>query len=813
MEQYNNPSHPTPSTSSEQDEELFSFSQFISICLRKWGWFLFSVCLFLCIGTVYLLHTPKSYTRTASLIIKDNQSGGQSAVNEMMSSMGLFNSSPDVNNEMIAFQSPELFAATILRLGDNITYTTRRFIQPVLLYGDSLPVTVDFIGMPDTRSAGLTVNILGKGQVELSRFLSPQGKKIKAEPIIANLGDTVSTPVGQIAVNPGPAYNPEFDNSIAVKHMSLASAIKSFSNKVKISIVDENATVIEIAMTDVCIPRADDFVNTLIEEYNRKWIEDKNQLAAVTSKFITDRLAVIESELGNVDNDISEFKSEHLMPDLQAASEMYMRRADENTKQQLLLTTQLSIAEYLRDFATESAEKGGLIPANSGLESGAIEKQIAEYNALHLERDGLLSNTTTSNPIIQDYDSRLRSMRTAIVSSLNNLTVSLRKQIDVLRKADRSTNEAIASSPGQAKYLLSVERQQKVKEALYLFLLEKREENELSRSFNTYNTRILYLATGDSLPTSPNTRNVILICFLLGVIIPAACIFISETLNTRLRTREDLRRMITPFIGEIPHYDIKKYQSVGERFRRIKARLTGHTYRENKVPPMVVKSHSLNIINEAFRMLRTNLEFITGGKNHRIIMLTSFNPGSGKSFITLNLAAAMALKHKGAKVLAIDLDLRRATLSETLHCTDKGVTNYLSGNLDNIDSIICHTEYPGLDIIPVGSIPPNPTELLNSDRLKTLLETLREQYEYIFIDCPPAEIVADAAIVSKLSDFTLFVVRAGMLDKQSIATIDEFYTTRRYNNLAVILNGTFIQNSPYRRYGSYAAANEYFTEN
>lgn len=813
MEPYTNQTQPIPSAQSEQDEDLFSFSDFLSLCVRKWGWFLFSICVCLCLGTVYLLHTPKSYTRSASLIIKDNQSGGQSAVNEMMSSMGLFNSSPDVNNEMLAFQSPELFAATILRLGDNVTYTTRSFIRPVLLYGDSLPVTVDFIGMPDTRSAGLRVELLGKGQIELSRFTNPQGKKIKADPVIANLGDTVSTPVGPVAVNPGPAYNPEFDKPITVKHMSIAAAIKSFSNKVKISIVDENATVIEIAMTDVSIPRADDFVNTLIDEYNRKWVEDKNQLAAVTSKFINDRLAVIESELGNVDNDISEFKSEHLMPDLQAASEMYMRRADENTKQQLLLTTQLSIAEYLRDFATESAEKGGLIPANSGLESTSVEKQIADYNALHLERDGLLSNSSLSNPIIQDYDSRLRSMRTAIVSSLNNLTVSLRKQIDVLRKADRSTNEAIASSPGQAKYLLSVERQQKVKEALYLFLLEKREENELSRSFNTYNTRILYLATGDTTPTSPNTRNVIIICFLLGIILPAACIFISESLDTRLRTREDLRKMITPFLGEIPHYDIKKYFSLGERMRRLKARFTGHIYREYKVPPMVVKSHSLNIINEAFRMLRTNLEFITGGKTHRIIMLTSFNPGSGKSFITLNLAAAMALKHKGAKVLAIDLDLRRATLSETLHCDDKGVTNYLSGNENDINSIIRHTEYPGLDIIPVGSIPPNPTELLNSDRLKTMLDTLREEYEYIFIDCPPAEIVADAAIVSKLSDLTLFVIRAGLLDKQSLITIDEFYNTRRYNNLAVVLNGTYIQNSPYRRYGSYAAANEYFSEN
>lgn len=813
MEQQPVTSNPQPGYTPDpiqEEEETLNLGDFFALCLSKWGWFAISIACFLALGAFYLMSTPKSYTRSASLIIKDNQSGSMSTVNDMMSTMGIFNSSPDVNNEMLAFQSPELFAEVIRKLDDNVIYNTRRFLRPVLLYGDSLPVKVNFIGLTDRQNGGLRVRILGKGQVELSKFKDTFGKKISADPMTVNLGDTVMTPIGKIAVNPGPNFNPEFDKSITVSHMSINSAIEYFKKKVSVSIVSDDATVIEISMNDVSVSRADDFIDTLIEAYNAKWIDDKDQLAALTSKFISDRLMVIEHELGNVDSDISKFKSEHLLPDVQAAAEIYMQRSDENLRRELEITTQISIADYLRDFASATLEKGGLMPANSGIESSGIERQISEYNTLQLERDGLLSNSSPSNPIIQDYDSRLRSMRTAIISSLNNLVVTLQTQLKTIKKADRSTNEAIASSPSQAKYLLSVERQQKVKEALYLFLLQKREENELSRSFTPFNTRIINLATGSNIPTSPKTLNILIICFFLGIIIPAVILFLNETFNTKLRSREDLKKMQTPFVGEIPHSDIKKYFSLGERFRRMTSRLTGHTYREDRVPSIVVKPQSLNIINEAFRMLRANLEFMTTGKEHKVIMVTSFNPGSGKSFVTINLAAAMAVKLKEGRVLAIDLDLRRATLSDIIPGSRQGITDYLAGTVNDYTKLIRESSCPGLDVLPVGKIPPNPTELLYSDRLTSLIESLREKYDYIFIDCPPAEIVADASIITKLSDMTLFVVRAGLLDKRDIPGIDDFYNSKRYKNLAVVLNGTYIHNSPYRRYGSYAANSDYY---
>ncbi|MCM1520608.1 MAG: polysaccharide biosynthesis tyrosine autokinase [Lachnoclostridium sp.] len=791
----------------DREEEGIKLTDFFSLCANKWRWFALSIFVFLVLGGVYVLSTPKVYTRSASVIITDNDKGSLSSINQIASEIGVFNSRPDVNNELYAFSSPELYATVIKQLGLNQTYTTRKLLRPVLLYGDSMVVNVDFIDLKETEYGGLTVKPLGKGQFELSKFVDQKRKKVKCDDIIANFGDTVSTPVGKVVVTPGVNYNPAFEKKINVVHMSLQGAIEYFETKMKVEIVDDDASVISLTMNDVSIQRADDFIDELIDAYNMRWMEDKNKLANLTSEFITDRLTVIEQELGNVDSDISDYKSEHMLPDVQAVSEIYMKRADENLRKEMEISTQISIADYLRNYVSDVIKKGGLIPANSGIDSKGVESQIEEYNKMQLERENLLASSSSSNPLVKDMDAQLSSMRTAILASLDNLMVSLRTQLATVQKSDKSTNQAIASSPSQAKYLLSVERQQKVKEALYLFLLQKREENELSRSFVDNNVRILNYATGKLEPTAPVTRNIIIICFVLGLILPGIVLFISETLNTKLRSREDLKQLNTPFAGEIPHNNIKHYNSLKERIRRFTTKFTGKTYRENSVPALVVKDHSQNLINEAFRMLRANLEFMTKGKNAKLIMVTSFNPGSGKSFVTLNLAAAMALKHKGGRVLAIDLDLRRATLSEVVGGT-KGVANYLAGSVDDYHELIRETSCPGLDIMPVGTIPPNPTELLYSDRLKELLDAVKDEYEYVFIDCPPAEIVADSSIITKYSDMTLFVVRAGLLDKRALPTIDEFYDTQRYKNISIVLNGTYLNTSPYRRYGSYTSGSK-----
>ena len=469
------------------------------------------------------------------------------------------------------------------------------------------------------------------------------------------------------------------------------------------------------------------------------------------------------------------------------------------------VSTQIAISKFILDYIKNPDTNGQLVPANAGLENPGIEAQINEFNQLQLERDKLSNSTGDTNPLLQDYDKNLRSMRSALVSSLTNQERALQTQLNSLIRSDRATSRKIASSPGQAKYLLSVERQQKVKEALYLYLLQKREENELTLAFTPYNTRIITPPMGSNRPTAPISRNILLICFALGILIPGFILFIDESMNSRLRNRGDLEGIRTPLIGEIPESSDSNTLRV-RRWRRRWRDILGKNSQIEEAPSLLVRDHGRSIIDESFRMVRANLEFMTRNSQNRVIMVTSFNPGSGKSFISLNLAAALALKEKNRKVLIIDLDLRRASVSRILPDHSRGITDYISGATDNCDKYIQQTECPGLYLLPVGTIPPNPSELLYSDRLKQLIEKYRQEYDYIFLDCPPAELVADASIIAPLADITIFILRAGLLDRRMIPEIDRIYDSRRYHNFMVILNGTLTSGAPYNRYASYYSA-------
>lgn len=358
-------------------------------------------------------------------------------------------------------------------------------------------------------------------------------------------------------------------------------------------------------------------------------------------------------------------------------------------------------------------------------------------------------------------DQALASMRGAIIRSIDNQIVTLNSQIKSLRQTEQQTTSRIAANPTQAKYLLSVERQQKVKEALYLFLLQKREENELSQAFTAYNTRIVAPPHGSMLPMSPVRKNILMVACALGLLIPVVIIFICENMNTRVRGRKDLESVTVPFIGEIPLFTRKKKGIFRKKPQEVRA--------------IVVKEGSRDIINEAFRVLRTNLEFMTGkDKASNVIIVTSFNPGSGKSFLTMNIAVSFAIK--GKKVLVIDGDLRHGSASSYIDSPTKGLSDYLGGRIDNLNEIIVtNPKQKYLDILPVGTIPPNPTELLFDDRLKQVIDTVREQYEYVLIDCPPIELVADTQIIEKLADRTIFVVRAGLLELSMLAELEKIY--------------------------------------
>lgn len=744
----------------------------------KWYWFAISLGVAFTVATLYLLVTPPVYTRTASILVKDDSKGGGSTGSGMgdFSDLGIFKNNTNINNELLTLKSPTLMTEVVYRLKLNENYTVKEGLKKKDLYKDS-PVSVTGIGPLDIQLE-FTIELSSNERFTLSDFV--WGKETVDESVEGTVGDSIQTPAGTLILRATPAFSTEIlDTPIRYVRKSIKEVTDQYTDALRAELGSEDATIISLSIDDTSIHRAEDVLGTLIQVYNEKWIQDKNQIAISTSQFINDRLGVIEGELGHVDENISSYKSEHLLPDVQAASSLYLSQSAENKKQLLALNSQLSTAKYIRKELNRKLLTQPL-PSNSGIDNVNIQSQIGEYNTMVLERNRLLENSSEKNPLVKDLSKSLRSMQTAIVQSVDNLISSLNTQIRDLRTQEASTVSQLASNPNQAKYLLSVERQQKVKEELYLYLLQKREENELSQAFTAYNTRIITAPRGTEWPTAPRKMNILLVAFALGLLVPAVVIFMRESMNTRVRGRKDLENMDIPFVGEIP-------LEIGKEIKGVK-----NDYR------VVVKEQNRNIINEAFRVVRTNLEFMAGQSNRRrVIMLSSINPGSGKTFISLNLAACFAIK--GKRTIVIDMDLRRASLSGYVDKPSKGLSNYLNGQTDNWREIVMRNdENPQLDILPVGTLPPNPTELLFSPRLELLMGELEKEYDYIFIDCPPVEIVADTSIICKWADVTIFVIRAGLMERDMLPIVNGYYTEHKFGNMTMLLNGT---TAAYGRYG------------
>ena len=436
--------------------------------------------------------------------------------------------------------------------------------------------------------------------------------------------------------------------------------------------------------------------------------------------------------------------------------------------------------------------KDQLLPSNSGIANSGIESQVSEYNAMILQRDNLARSSSEENPLVQDLNQSLQQLRTAILISVDNYLASLQTQISHLQQSDNQTKAKLAANPGQAKYLLSIERQQKVKESLYLYLLKKREENELSQAFTAYNTRIITPPSGSMIPIAPVRNKILLIALGVGLLIPVAFIYLKEVTNSCVRGRRDLERLTIPFAGEIPEGWKAKRKKILQN--------KSHVIRENR-QDIIIKSGKRDILNEAFRVLRTNMEFMIPQTNRASVsILTSFNAGSGKTFISINAAASFALK--GKKVVVVDGDMRHASLSSYVGSPKVGLSDYLAGHEDNIQNLlISFDQHEGLYILPVGTLPPNPTELLSSPRIAQLLEALRNDFDEVFIDCPPIDVVADTQIIEKHADQTFFVVRAGLMEREMIPELQKMYDEKRFKNLALILNATQ-RAATYGRYGN-----------
>ena len=761
---------------SEEKKQEVILKDWLYMCVNRWYWFLISLVIVMAGATLYILKTAPVYQRTAKLLVKADKKGGSAVDVSDFTDVGMVSSNVNVQNELITIQSMDNKMETVRRLNLDVNYTTDGLFRATTLYDATLPVKVSFLDLTDEQYASLEMR-LDNNQAVLSNF-QLRGEKMSSPKITVKIGDTVSTPVGRIVLVKTDYFKAKSWPKINVSRSTMNSACRVLSGKIAVTQMNKSADVLSIRVEDVIKKRADDIINMLIAVYNGNWLKDKNQITLSTSQFIDDRLKVIEGDLGEVDDDISAYKSANLIPDVKAVSSMYLGQNREVTQSIVDLNNRMNITRYIRNYLASEASHDQLLPVNSGLNNLGIENQISKYNEMMMRRNSLVTNSSSQNPLVKDLDEKLTAMRSAVITSLDNQIASLNKLMQSALSTEKNVNAHLAASPTQAKYLLSVERQQKVKESLYLFLLQKREENELSQAFSAYNNRVIEHPNGSPVPVKPKKMMIYLFALALGLLIPVGIIFIMEQMNTTLRGRDDLKKVKVPFIAEIP-LTCEAAAKSGDRKSLIIRGLFGKKKEDEKVnaklAEIVVKAGSRSTINEAFRVMRTNIEFMCKEGDCHVLMFTSFNPGSGKSFITMNFAMSLAIKNK--RILVIDGDMRHCSMSQYVNGPRTGMSNYLAGKIDDVRSVLVpiNERHPNLKVLPVGTIPPNPTELLATDRFADMVKDLRHDFDYIFIDCPPIDIVADTQIISGMADYTVFIVRAGNLELSMLPELDKLY--------------------------------------
>lgn len=784
-----NPGIETANSTIKSAVPTIKISDILALALRYWYWIVFSIVI---CGFYAWYSNEKAtpiYTQSMSVLLRDDvQGNGTGSTSINLGELGLHEQYTVLEDEMEALRSPDLMEQVVVALNLSTSYTTPSGLHEKALYGSSLPIVVSFPDMQPSESAKLKVEIDREGKIEV-RGLKVNNESFRVNPE-SNLefGDAINTPSGKIIIQKTPFFKEGEPYDINVTRYSLATATGIYCGEIAIDhSANKRSNVIDIVCRDANIDRADDILAMLMKCYSQNWIKGKADVVAATNDFISQRLAAVEQELSGVDNSISNYKSTNLIPNVDASSSMFLAQSNESSNQIMNYNNQLQMARYLKNYIASEGNTQ-VLPVNTGLSNTNIEGLIGQYNALVIQRNSLLANTSENNPLIIDIDSRMAALRSSILSSIDNTIVALTNTVSMMERREQRSTARVAASPQQAKYLLSAERKQKVQENLYLYLLQKREENELSQTIVNINTRILRQPSGSKAPTSPKKAQTYLIAFAIGLVVPIGSIYLIELSNNTVRGRKDLEGLSIPIVGEIPSF--KKSGKKKVSYFKGEGKVREHTPIQDDI---VVEDGNRNLINEAVRVLRSNITRMTADSTPTVIMVTSFNPGSGKSFITMNLGLSLALKHH--KVLLIDGDLRRSSLSKFAGSPHKGLADYLSGACRDIDNVIvknCETE--GLDILPVGAIPPNPTELLETKRFNNLIDYLRTEYEYIFIDCPPGEMMADAQIIADVADRTIFVVRVGLFQRGMLNELERLYQKKKYPNMMVVLNDSVTGN-------------------
>lgn len=759
--------------SSRKNDTGINLVDLLAYFASKWKWFLLSVLVCGGIAWYHYARSPLVYFRSATVIIKDpsnkTSTTGLDRFDNIINKV-------NVANEILQFRSKKLMREVLQRLHADISYQQEDGLRSNELYNQS-PVLLSFPDALPEQHFAFTVTLKEKKSLVLSDFT---GIDVKSD-FTVEMYDTVTLSRGmRVVATPTNYYSDSWTGTpIRVAKLPMESMVNYYKSALGIQQEEEESSILTLALKDGSAARAEDILNTLINVYNEEAIKDKNQVAVNTADFINDRLIIIENELGGVESELETFKQRNQIVDIASSAGMYMSESQKYNTDALELETQLRLANFIKDYLTDPAKETDLIPSNTGIGDMNIESQINLYNTAKLKRDHLIDDSSANNPVVLELNNSLRAMKQNIIRAVDNMIVSLNVQRSDAQSREMRAQNRITSIPTKERKMLSIERQQKVKEALYLFLLNKREENALSQAMADNNARVIDGAEGSNSPISPNRNRILLLGLLVGLAIPSlACLGILF-LDTRVHSRKDVEDIVSvPYLGEIP-----QDKEAGK-------------LNEQESPFLLAKEQRDSTVSEAFRILRTNMAFMARKDlPQQVIIFTSLNEGAGKTFISKNLGMSLVLAKK--KVILIDMDIRRGTLSRQFHLHKTGLTNYLADVTLTEEDIIQHQD--GFDIIAAGAIAPNPAELLMDERLDNLVTELRRRYDYIVVDSVPVGIIADATISNRIADLTIFVARAGRLDRRQLPEIEQLYKENKLRNMALVLNGADL----HRRYGYY----------
>lgn len=766
----------------------FDIKGFFNVCLRHWYWFVICMACSVGIALFYIYRKQPQYQRYEQLLVNNQESDmGEGAIPNSFSSLGLFSKNSNVYNELLSITSP----ANLYQVADSLqlymNYAVRDGLRYKTLYGSNLPFKIEMTGIGRQNSASFKLKVEPDGSMEAYKFISftPDGKIKYKDKIELKAGTSeFESPLGIIKIMPNPRYVPDGKEPEThvynISKQAMQSTVEIYSLRLKGDLANEDADVIELSIEDVSVQRAVDILNYVLLVYNQNWITDKDKQANATSAFIAERLAVIENELGGIDRSIADYMKETGTPNIYETTKINMERGASMEEQLISLNNQLSIANYMKEFLDENNNFTTILPVNLGLNASDLAVQIETYNELLLNRENIISSSSMSNPLVENYDRQLRQMRTAIEQTVGNRIANIETSIANVKKELGVVNEFNANAPEARLPLLSEERQREIKISLYQYLLQKREENELTRRYSAENFKVITPPIGPLRPVSPKKGLIIIVSLILGLGIPVILLYYLVTSDNTVKTKKDLSSLMTTTLGEIPYVGKK------ENIKRL-GFLAKKKAKEDNIPIAAVEEGNGNDVNEAFRVVRGNIDFMNGkNSGPQVIMVTSLASDSGKTFVAYNLALSYALK--GKRTLLIDCNVRHASVSKIVS-SNEGLFDYLSGKVIDWHKIIKAEGNSAVSVITSGVKPSNPTELLESHRMEELIEELKKDYDIIILDCPSVNQNADAQILAPMAIRTLFVVRAGMTEKTALSDLNDIYKEDRYHNMCVILNG------------------------